>query len=97
MVCVCAETSWASLRLIAEIGVASGQTAAKSILTPLSKVHALRSIVKAHSSVEEKDKEERQARATHGTLRAHVKYLADKCDKSFDTILLALSAGDLNL
>jgi hypothetical protein len=37
-----AETSWASLRVIAEIPVASGQTVdnAKAILTPLSRVHA---------------------------------------------------------
>ena len=93
-----AETNWASLRVIAEILVASGQTIddAKAILTPLSKVHALRSVLKAHSSVEDKDKEERQARATYGTLRAHFRDLAGKCDKSFDTILLAIGAGDLN-
>lgn len=93
-----AEMSWASLRVIAEILIASGQTVdnAKAILTPLSRVHALRNILKAHSSVEEKDKEERQARTVHGTLRAHFKDLAGKCDKSFDTILLALGAGDLN-
>ena len=57
---------------------------------------ALRSILKAHSSVEDKDKEERNARATHETLRAHFKDLAGRCDKSFDTILLALGVGDLN-
>ena len=39
---------------------------------------------KAHSSVEDKDKEERQARATYGTLRAHFRDLAGKCDKNFD-------------
>lgn len=91
-----AEMSWASLRVIAEILIASGRTTddAKAILAPLSRVHALRNILKAHSSVEEKDKEERQARAAHGTLRAHFKDLAGKCDKSFDTILLALGAGD---
>lgn len=93
-----AEVSWASLRVIAEILVASGKTVddAKALLTPFSRLHALRSILKAHSSVEEKIKEERQARATHGTLRAHFKDLAGQCDKSFDTILLALGAGDLN-
>jgi len=93
-----AETSWASLRVIAEILVALGNTVddAKALLAPLSRLHALRSILKAHSSVEEKNKEERQARATHGTLRAHFKDLAGQCDKSFDTILLALGAGDLN-
>jgi hypothetical protein len=92
------EANWASLRVIGEILVASGQTVddAKSILTPLSRLHALRSILKAHSSVEDKDKEERHARATHGTLRAHFKDLASQCDKSFDTILLALGVGDLN-
>jgi hypothetical protein len=92
------ETNWASLRVIAEILIASGQTVdnAKAILTPLSRLHALRSILKAHSSVEEKDKEERQARAKYGTLRAHFKDLAGQCDKSFDTILLALGADDLN-
>ena len=93
-----AEANWASLRVIAEILVASGQTVddAKAILTPLSRLHALRSTLKAHSSVEDKDKEERQARTTHGTLRAHFKDLAGQCDKSFDTILLSLGAGDLN-
>jgi hypothetical protein len=93
-----AEANWGSLRVIAEILVSSGQTVddAKALLTPLSRLHALRSILKAHSSVEEKNKEERQARATHGTLRAHFKDLASQCDKSFDTILLALGMGDLN-
>jgi hypothetical protein len=93
-----AEANWASLRVIAEILVASGQPVddAKAVLTPLSRLHALRSILKAHSSIKEKDKEERQARATHGTLRAHFKHLAGQCDKSFDTILLALGGGDLN-
>jgi hypothetical protein len=73
-----AEVSWASLRVIAEILVASGKTIddAKALLTPLSRLHALRSMLKTHSSVEERNKEERQARATHGTLRAHFKDLA---------------------
>lgn len=93
-----AEASWAPLRVISEILVASGKTIddAKALLTPLSRLHALRSILRAHSSVEEKNKEVRQARATHGTLRAHFKDLAGQCDKSFDAILLALGAGDLN-
>ncbi|WP_244829220.1 hypothetical protein [Caballeronia sp. TF1N1] len=87
-----AETSWAPLRVISEIFVASGNTVddAKALLGPLSRLHALRSILKAHSSVEQKNNEERQARATHGTLRAHFKDLAAQCDKSFDAILLVL-------
>lgn len=93
-----AESGWASLRVIAEILVASGHTvdAAKAILKPLSRLHGLRSTLKAHSSVEGKVNEERHARATHGTLREHFRSLAGECDKSFDTITLALGVGDLN-
>ncbi|MBC7703720.1 MAG: hypothetical protein H7274_07250 [Rhodoferax sp.] len=93
-----ADAGWASLRVISELVVVSGKTVdeAKAFLTPLSRLHALRSILKAHSSVEEKDKEERQARAAHGTLRAHFKDLAAQCDRSFDEIVLTLGAGDLN-
>ena len=92
------DSSWKPLRVIAEILVVSGRSVddAKAVLTPLSRIHALRSILKAHSSVEEKDKEERQARTMHGTLRAHFKHLAGECDKSFDKILVALGSGDLN-
>jgi hypothetical protein len=84
------------LRVIGEILVASGHSvdAAKAILSPLSRLHALRSTLKAHSSVEAKDMEERCARTMHGTLRAHFKDLAGQCDKSFNMILLALEVAD---
>lgn len=93
-----AEASSASLRVVAELAVVSGQTVdeARALLAPLSRLHALRSILKAHSSVEEKDKEERQARAAHGTLRAHFKDLAAQCDRSFDEIMRILGIADLN-
>ncbi|MEI7465111.1 MAG: hypothetical protein WCJ87_07190 [Burkholderiales bacterium] len=93
-----AESSWASLRVIVELLIASGQGVddAKAVVAPLSKLHALRSILKAHSSVSEKNKEEHLARSTNGTLRAHYKHLAGECDKAFDSILLALGIGDLN-
>jgi len=93
-----AESSWGSLRVIAELAVSSGKTKeeAKALLAPLSRLHALRSILKAHSSVEEKGKEERQARAAHGTLRAQFKDLAAQCDRSFDEILRILGIPDLN-
>ncbi len=93
-----ADASWASLRVIAELAVVSGKTEAeaRALLTPLSRLHALRSILKAHSSVEEKNKEERQARAAHGTLRTHFKDLAAQCDRSFDEIMRILGLADLN-
>ncbi|MEJ1164743.1 hypothetical protein V9K97_13635 [Variovorax sp. CCNWLW186] len=92
-----ADAGWGSLRVISELVVVSGNTVdeAKALMTPLSRLHALRSILKAHSSVTEKEKEERQARATHGTLRAHFKNLAAQCDRSFDEIMRTLGAGDL--
>lgn len=93
-----ADASWASLRVIAEILIASGMTVeiSKAILRPLSRLHALRSILKAHSSVEKKDMEVRQARATHGTLRSHFKDLAGQCDQALDKILRDLEEGDMN-
>lgn len=92
------DASWRSLRVIAEILVASGHSVddAKAILSPLSRLHALRSTLKAHSSVEAKDMEERCARTMHGTLRAHFKDLAGQCDKSINMILLTLGVADLN-
>lgn len=92
------ESSWASLRVLGAILVATGLTEdqAKTTLTPLSRLHGLRSTLRAHSSVTEKDKEERLARSTYGTLRAHFKWLAGECDKAFDAALLALDVGDLN-
>ena len=93
-----AESSWASLRILGAILVAADLTdeQAKNKLTPLSRLHRLRSTLRAHSSIAEKDKEERLARSTHGTLRAHFKWLAGECDKAFDAVLLALDVGDLN-
>lgn len=93
-----AEASWAPLRVISEITVASGRSVdeAKALLAPLSRLHYLRNVLKAHSSIDAKDNEVRLARETHETLRAHFWDLASQCDKSFDIILSTLGAGDLN-
>lgn len=93
-----AENNWASLRVLGAILVATGLTdnQAKTTLKPLSRLHGLRTTLRAHSSVTEKDKEERLARSTHGTLRAHFKWLAGECDKAFDAVIQALYLGDLN-
>lgn len=73
-----AEPGWASLRVLVELLIASGEDAdeAAAAIAPLRRLHALRNTLKAHSSVAEKSKEERLARSTHGTLRAHYKHLA---------------------
>lgn len=93
-----AKSDWQSLRILGAILVATGLTEeqAKTTLTPLSKLHGLRSTLKAHSSITEKKKEEREARFTHGTLREHFKWLAGECDKAFDAVLQALEAKDLD-
>lgn len=93
-----ADSNWRSLRVLGELVVVSGKTVeeARALLTPLSRLHALRNILKAHSSVEEKDKEEKQARAAHTTLRAHFKDLAAQCDQSFNEIMHTLGITDLN-
>ena len=93
-----AESSWASLRVLGAILVATGlsEGEAKTTLTPLSKLHGLRNKLRAHSSIHEKNNEERLARSTHGTLRAHFKWLTGECDKAFDIVLTALDVEDLN-
>jgi hypothetical protein len=50
-----AESNWGSLRVLGAILVAAGLTEdqAKATLTPLSRLHGLRSTLKAHSSVAE--------------------------------------------
>lgn len=91
------ESNWGSLRLVAELAIISGKTVeeAKALLKPLSRLHALRNILKAHSSAREKDNEERLARTEFGTLRAHFKALAAECEHSFNEIMCHLGKAEL--
>lgn len=84
--------SWASLRVLGEIVVASGRTPeqTKLLLAPLAKVHALRSEIRGHATGEKKEVAIREARTEHGNFRAHFYSLAAGCDEAFDALLEVL-------
>ncbi|MDW5442224.1 hypothetical protein [Polaromonas sp. SM01] len=83
------EPSWGSLRVLQEVLVGLGQSQedAKIIVAPMQKLHALRTTVKGHASVEKKKAAEVEARTEYGTFRAHFKSLTTECEKSLNAIL----------
>jgi len=89
-----APSSWASLRVIQEIlcGVGNSETQAKAIVVPLQRLHALRTEVRGHATVQKKRAAESEARANHGSLRNHFVSLAGECERALDTIRVALGA-----
>ena len=89
------EASWASLRLLQELLVASGEKVedARSVLEPLKTLHQLRTKVKGHSAPSERRALESQARSEHGTFRRHFEHLAAGCDASMRRITALLAPG----
>lgn len=86
------QSSWASLRVLQEIlcGCGHSETAAKSIITPLQRLHGLRTEVRGHATVAKKRAAELQARTDHSTLRGHFSALAAECERSLSTIIECL-------
>lgn len=84
------EPKWASLRLLQEALVAKGATEeqAKSLVHPMQKLHALRTEVRGHASTEKKKKAISEARANHGSLRAHFTQIVTECEKAMAQILI---------
>jgi len=83
---------WGSLRVLQEVLVAGGQTehAAKSMVAPLQRLHALRTKVRGHATGNKKQEAESKARAEFGNLRRHFQYIAAECDQALLTIMKAL-------
>lgn len=86
------DPTWGALRLLQEVLVSQGQTeaAAKSLVLPMQKLHALRTEVRGHAAVEKKRAAESDARRQCGTLRAHFQSVVADCEKSFTAILGSL-------
>jgi hypothetical protein len=86
------EQKWAPLRVLLEVLIAKGCTMdeAKTLVQPMQKLHALRTEVRGHATIEKKRKAESDARTTFGTLRAHFTQLVTDCDKSLTEILRRL-------
>lgn len=83
------DKQWKSLRLLQDYLEAQGQSAdeARATMEPLARLHSLRNPLKGHGSTNERKAAQKQARAEHGTLRAHFTVLAGACDKAMATIL----------
>jgi hypothetical protein len=89
--------SWGSLRVLGEILVGKGRTPdqAKLLMTPLAKLHALRSEIRGHATSAKKEIAIREARTEHGNFRAQFYNLAAGCDEALGVLLDVLhSASD---
>jgi hypothetical protein len=86
------DQKWGTLRVLQEVLVSRGQTedAAKRIALPMQRLHALRTDVRGHATVEKKRAEESSARTQFGSLRAHFQDLVAECEKSLRAILKTL-------
>lgn len=87
------DPNWGPLRTMQEVLVAKGlsETEAKAVVTPMQKVHRLRTVVKGHATTDEKRKAEIDARTEHGSFRSHFTQLSAECDKAFSDVLSAFS------
>lgn len=86
------EQKWAPLRVLQEVLIAEGQseTDAKALVVPMQKLHALRTEVRGHATIEKKRNAESEARATYGSLRAQFIQMVMDCEKSLRVILQIL-------
>jgi hypothetical protein len=86
------EPDWGSIRLMQEVLAMKGlsEDESKAVVTPIQKLHGLRTDVKGHSAPNKKRQAETKARAVHGNFRAHFTQLAADCDKALDVILSRL-------
>lgn len=83
------EPAWRSLRVLQEVLVSRGHSedAAKTIALPMTQLHALRTQVRGHATVEKKKAAVSQARSDFGTLRAHFHGLVSDCESALNTVL----------
>ena len=86
------EQKWAPLRVLLEVLSVKGCTEdeAKALVQPMQKLHALRTEIRGHATIEKKRKAEAAARTTFGTLRTHFTQLVTDCDNALTKILRRL-------
>jgi hypothetical protein len=86
------EGTWGSLRVLQEVLSASGHSddSAKALVLPMQRLHALRSEVKGHATVEKKRAAEVKARTDHGSLRGHFRALVAECESALNSVLASL-------
>lgn len=86
------ESSWGPLRLLHEVLRACGHSddSAKAVVLPMQRLHALRTEVKGHATVEKKRAAEIKARTDFGSLRAHFRALVGECESALNSVLASL-------
>lgn len=78
------EQQWRALKMLEAILAASiGKEKAKEAMSGLFVLHDLRSIVRGHATGSKGQEAVQQARVQHGSLRAHFRALAERCDSAF--------------
>lgn len=89
------DKAWGSLRLIQELLVTQGYAPSDAADTtePLRRLHSLRSKVKGHAAVTERDRLITQARTDFGSLKDHFVQLAADCQQAFLIARDSLMAG----
>ena len=86
------EKNWGSLRVLQEVLSVRGHSddSAKAIIAPMQRLHALRTEVKGHATVEKKRAAEVKARSDFGSLREHFRGLVTDCESAFNFVLASL-------
>ncbi|MEQ9314345.1 MAG: hypothetical protein RLN72_00750, partial [Henriciella sp.] len=89
------EKDWRSLKILEVTLQAMGMTEvdARATVAPLRELHNLRNPAKAHGDPVGREAAVRDARATYGSLRAHTKDLAARCDTSMMKIISVLTGN----
>ncbi|PLC04588.1 hypothetical protein CY658_12150 [Variovorax sp. RO1] len=82
------DDKWGSLKILQELAATKiGADEAAALAEPLRRLHALRTILRGHSSTTDSKKAEQDARREFGTLREQFKDLAAGCDRALVTLL----------
>lgn len=85
-------SNWGSLRVLQEVLSASGHSddSAKALVVPMQRLHALRTEVKGHATVEKKRAAEVKARTDFGSLREQFRRLVSDCESALNSVLASL-------
>lgn len=89
------ESAWGTLRVLQELLSGLGHTveSAKNLISPMQRLHALRTEVRGHATVEKKKAAESLARLQSGNLRSHFENVVSECEQAFNAILQALDVS----
>jgi hypothetical protein len=63
---------------------------AKALVLPMQRLHALRTEVKGHATIEKKRVAEVKARTDFGSLQEHYRALVSECETALNSVLTSL-------